>query len=68
MSRRENAPNFNLCTPPSRPPANDDGEWWGWFLLDLLADLPEMLIRYVFGRLCSRRPNSDERGRKRERV
>jgi hypothetical protein len=54
-----------------------DSEWWGWSLLDMLADLPEILIQYLFinlrrrllefRQLYAKRPNVDERGRKRER-
>jgi hypothetical protein len=77
MSRRENVPNSDLWTPSFHPPAVDDSEWLGWTLLDLLADLPEMLIQYLllnirrqvlaFGRLCSRRTNSGDRRRNRQR-
>jgi hypothetical protein len=77
MSRRDNVPNSNLWTPSFHPPAVDDSEWWGWTVLDLLADLPEMLIQCLFlkirrqilafGPLRSRRSNSDDRGRNRQR-
>jgi hypothetical protein len=48
MSHRENGPNFNVWTPWLRPPTGSDSEWWGWSLLDLVVDLPEILIQYLF--------------------
>jgi hypothetical protein len=54
-----------------------DSEWWGWPLLDLLADVPEMLIQYLiikllrrvraFRQAYARRPIVDERERNQHR-
>jgi hypothetical protein len=73
---RKNGPNSNLWTPSFHPLAITD-EWWGWSLLDLLADLPEILVQYLFiklrrqllafQQLCSRRQGSDEGGRNPQR-
>jgi hypothetical protein len=75
MSHRKNGPNSNFWTPSFHPQAIND-EWWGWSLLDLLADLPEILVQYLFikirrqvvafQQLCSRRQDSDEAGRNRQ--
>ena len=77
MQDRENVPNCKLRTPSFPPPEDDDSEWWGWPLVDLLVDVPEMLIKYLFVKIRRQvlaperlfQPmNSDERGRNRERV
>jgi hypothetical protein len=73
MSYRKNGSNSNLWTPSLQLPVNNS-EWWGWSLLDMLADLPEILIQYLFiklrrgvlkfRQLYAKRPHCDERWRK----
>jgi hypothetical protein len=76
MSHIENGSDSNLWMPSFHPPAANDSDWWGWSLLDMLADLPEILIQYLFiklrrhvlefRQLCAKRRNSDERERRRQ--
>jgi hypothetical protein len=77
MSHRENGSDSNLWMPSFHPPAVNDSEWWGWSMLDILADLPEILIQYLFIKLRRRvlelrqlrakQRSSDERWRNRQR-
>jgi hypothetical protein len=46
MLDRKDLPGSNLWTPPICLPAK--AEWWGWPVLDLLADVPEIVLRYLF--------------------
>jgi hypothetical protein len=77
MPHTENGPNSNLGTPFLHAPVVSDSDWWGWPLLDLLADVPEMLIQYLiikirrrvraFRQAYAKRPIVDERERNQHR-
>lgn len=51
MSYGKNGSSCNLWAPPLQAPPVNESEWWGWSLLDMLADLPEILIQYLFIKL-----------------